>query len=86
MKSMPQEIKNKIRQLQSTLAKGKKLEVELENMIEKYGINIDYLCANRNDDLSTEALAFVCNAEGNTEENIRLIEEVFLYYVNKTKS
>lgn len=36
-------------------------------------------------DIQTEALAFITNAEGDVEENIQEIEEVFLYYVNLNK-
>lgn len=51
-----------------------------------YEINerVFYAIAN-NDELQTEALAFVLNAEGNVDDNISEIEQVFLYYVNKPK-
>jgi hypothetical protein len=80
---MPAVLKNKIRQLQKAHQKAAQLEFELAEMIESYGVDPDYLSACRDDDRYTEALAFVSNAEGDVEDNILHIEEVFLYHVNK---
>lgn len=83
MKSMPMPLKNKIRQLQAAYIKASRLENEVAEMIKSYGVDIEYLCALKYDDRNTDALAYVTNAEGDVEDNILEIEDVFLYYVNK---
>ena len=83
MKSMPASLKNKLRQLQKATVKAKELEAEIVRIIESYRVDPDYLCANKIDDNFTEALTFIVNAEGYPEDNIKEIEEVFLYHVNK---
>jgi len=89
MKQMPVKIKNKLRQIQATIEKAKMLERELTNMFEEYDIDISVLDATGDNkyssEPSTEALAFISNGEGYVEDNIKEIEEVFLYYVNKSK-
>ncbi|MFZ5642567.1 MAG: hypothetical protein ACOY46_03110 [Bacillota bacterium] len=85
MKTMPAVLKNKIRQLQNALKKAALLEIEVSEIIKSYGVDPDYLSACRCDDKYTEALAFVSNAEGDVEDNILLIEEVFLYHANKNR-
>lgn len=87
MKQMPIKIKNKLRQMGLAAGKVKTYECEVVDIFEEYGIDISKLDATRSDiysnEPSTEAFAFISNAEGNIEEDIKEIEEVFLYYVNK---
>lgn len=86
MRIMPQKIKNKIKQLQKAATKTKSIERELYSMLELYKIDPDVLLGNSNpDEVYTEALSFVVYGEGEVEENIKEIEKVFLYYVNKDK-
>lgn len=86
MKVMPAALKKKIRQLQRAYEKAGEIEREVADMIESYGVDPQYFDACKTDDKFTEALAFVTNSEGNVEENIKDIEEVFLYHVNKTSN
>lgn len=89
MKKMPAKIKKKLRQLQKCYMDARVLDKEISEIMESYGINIDNLCAmgdlTRFDigHVQTEALTYITNGEGNVEDNIVEIEEVFLYYVNK---
>lgn len=86
MKSMPAKIKSKIRQVQRAYEKAKTLEEELTEMFEEYGIDPEKLCGNGNiEDLQTEALSFVVYDEGDVEDNIKSIEEVFLHYINQNQ-
>jgi hypothetical protein len=88
MKSMPKEIKQKLRQLQKARQKVDNLSCEIEEMLEEYGINTDYLRVTGDEykvEMETEALAFIDYNEGNIEDNIKEIEKVFLYYVNKNE-
>ena len=81
---MPAIIKNKLRQLQKTCEKIKFLESEVCKLIESYGVDISTLCDNaEKGEIWTQGLTYIINAEGNVEENIELVEEVFLYYVNE---
>ena len=85
MKRMPYEIKQKLRQLSKAYERASSLENEVCNMIENYGVDINYLNANCEcfeRKPSTEALAYIVNAEGDVEGSIVDIEEVFLWHVN----
>ena len=83
MKNMPYEIKQKLRQLERAYQKAKDLEIEVSNMIEEYGVECEYLnaCANNDGKPRTEALAYITNAEGDVEDSICGIEEVFLWHI-----
>ena len=81
--SMPYKIKNKLKQLAKACEKARKLEIEADNMITEYGVNTDYLNAMNVDDVCTEAMAFITNAEGGTPDSIDEIEKVFVYHYNK---
>lgn len=85
MKEMPKSLKNEIRKLQKAYEKAKYLELKVNTDIESYGVDPEFLNAIKIDDRNTEALAFVTNAEGDIEDNISEIEEVFLYHVNKNR-
>lgn len=91
MKSMPYEIKQKLRQYAKVQDKAKQLSNELGEMFESYGVPEDNLiaCANiswDSDEPQTEGLAFLHNGEcDDIEGTIREIEKVFLYFVNKDK-
>jgi len=85
MKQMPSILKNKLRRLQNVCIKARKLEREVNEIIESYGVDLDCLCACNIDDMNTEALTHISYGEGDVEDNIKSIEEVFLYYVNKNK-
>lgn len=91
MKSMPYEIKQKLRQYAKTQDKAKQLSNELGKMFENYGVPEDNLtaCANiswDSDEPQTEGLAFLHNGEcSDIEGTIREIEKVFLYFVNRNK-
>lgn len=82
MKSMPYEIKQKLRQLAKAYIKAGKLENEVCDIIEGYGVEIDRLNANSTIQPSTEALAFIINSEEDFESSIDEIEEVFLHIIN----
>ncbi|MBG9732226.1 hypothetical protein ABD87_22645 [Lysinibacillus sphaericus] len=88
MKKMPYEIKQKMRQYDKANVKAKSLHDELMKMFEEYGVPYENLTAcqdfgNFRNEPSTESLAFINNCEGDIEENIADIEEVFLYFANK---
>lgn len=86
MKKMPESIKNKLRKLQKLNKQSKELEFILKDEFEKYGVDIENLTAIGDGDMQTEAYAFITYAEGDVEDSISMIEDVFLYYVNKTTS
>lgn len=89
MKSMPRDIKQKIRQVQKNAEKTKMLSIELNQLFGRYDdvdtSRLDATC----DPYDykpiveyTDALSSVINAEGDVEENIKEIERVFLLMVN----
>lgn len=85
MKSMPYQLKQKLRQYNKAVAKSKMLHDELVREISKYKVPYDYLVANRevfSEHPQTEALAYINNAEGCIEDNIEEIEKIFLYFTN----
>ncbi|MFI8671872.1 hypothetical protein ACIGIJ_18635 [Bacillus paranthracis] len=86
MKAMPYAIKQKLRQIDKYNHKVMALHQEVADMIEEHEVPYDHLTAQADvfsNEPKTEALAFVHNCEGNIEENIKEIEEVFLYFANK---
>ncbi|UIJ65381.1 hypothetical protein LW858_20895 [Bacillus cereus] len=86
MKTIPYELKQKLRQFDKYNSKAKDLHPEIITMIDEYEVPYDNLVANGDGtEPQTEALAYINNAEGNIEENIKEMEEVFLYFVNKNK-
>lgn len=85
---MPYEIKQKLRQYNKANAKAKSLHSELLDIFEQYGVPYENLTACEEfgefkDEHSTESLAFINNCEGDIEDNINDIEEVFLHFVNR---
>lgn len=87
---MPSSIKIKLRQLQKAVDKVSTIQHELENMFEKYDIDMEVFMALA--DVSvyerTEALSYILNDECNdvTVENaINEIEQIFLIHANKIK-
>ncbi|MCR2013477.1 hypothetical protein NSB31_27810 [Bacillus cereus] len=86
MKTIPYALKQKLRQFDKYNSKVKDLHHEIMTMIDEYGVPYDNLVANGDGtEPQTEALAYINNAEGNIEENIKEMEEVFLYFANKNK-
>lgn len=83
MKSMPKEIKQKLKQLHNAQVKARKLESEVQLMFDKYNVDTDNFRAVGDGEVQTEALAYISNAEGGIEDSIKEIEKVFLHYVNK---
>ncbi len=86
VKRMPSALKQKLRQYDKALNKANSLHSEIVRELEKYNVPYDNLTANSyrwNEEPRTEALAFINNNEGNIEDNIDEIEDVFLYFVNK---
>lgn len=82
---MPNTLKEKLRQYDKATRKARKLHEEIEAEFEKYNVPYENLVANEYEGKCTEALAFISYCEGNIEENIADIEEVFLHFVNKQK-
>lgn len=86
MKTIPYALKQKLRQFDKYNSKAKDLHLEIIAMIDEYEVPYDNLVANGDGtEPQTEALAYINNAEGNIEDNIKEMEEVFLYFANKNK-
>lgn len=86
MKCMPYEIKQKLRQYANAQTKIRNLTLQIDRMIESYGVPLDNLMALADiysDEPQTEALAYLHNGEcEDLEETIKEIEKVFLYFAN----
>ncbi|MEB9379125.1 hypothetical protein P4J09_13840 [Bacillus cereus] len=86
MKTIPYVLKQKLRQFDKHNSKAKELHREIAMIIDECGVPYDNLVALGDDtEPQTEALAYINNAEGNIEENIKEMEEVFLHFANKNK-
>lgn len=83
MQKMPEGLKNKLRRLQRLNEQAQKLEFEIKDDFEKYGVDIENLTSTGTGDIQTEAYTFITYAEGDVESSIDMIEEVFLHYANK---
>ena len=87
MKSMPFDIKQKLRQYARANNRARTLHEEIVDIMRNYSVPYDNLVATSEfgtfaEKDTTEALAFINNCEGDIEENITEIEEVFLLFVN----
>lgn len=83
MRGMPYSLKEKLRQYDRTVKKAQAIHEQIVLELEKYGVPYDNLCASSdssNDQPMTEALAFISYNEGDIEDNIADIEQVFLYF------
>ncbi|WP_306007389.1 hypothetical protein [Bacillus sp. MMSF_3353] len=86
MKTIPYALKQKLRQFDKYNSKAKDLHLEIIAMMDEYEVPYDNLVAmGDGTEPQTEALAYINNAEGNIEDNIKEMEEVFLYFANKNK-
>jgi hypothetical protein len=94
MKKMPEKLKNKLRQYYNANLKAKTLNDEVRALFCDYGMDLDYFTASANEyednnackrNIQTEALTFIDYCEGDIEENIKDIEEVFVYQYNRKK-
>ncbi|PDY14166.1 hypothetical protein COO16_04180 [Bacillus pseudomycoides] len=88
MKTIPYELKQKLRQYDKFASKMKKIEGEIHGILDRYKVPYDNLTAQSNiysDEPRTESLTHISYGEGDVEENIKEIEEVFLYFANKYK-
>ncbi|APM37324.1 hypothetical protein [Clostridium kluyveri] len=85
MLEMPQNIKQKLRNLNLVCLKVNNLEKQLEKDFMSFGVNPDVLRGVGNAKVRTEAFSGIVNCSGDIEENIKEIEKVFLYYVGKQK-
>jgi hypothetical protein len=83
MKKMPEGIKSKLRRLQKLIAQSSELQQILTEDFKRYGVDIDVLTAISGLEVETEAFTFITYNEGDIEDNINKIEEVFLHYANK---
>ncbi|WP_410988656.1 hypothetical protein [Bacillus cereus] len=84
LKAMPYALKQKIRQLDKYSKRISRLNQEIMDMVEEHKVPYENLVATAShDEFQTEALAYINNAEGDVEVNIKDIEEVFLHYANK---
>lgn len=82
---MPYALKQKLRQYDKYNQKARELHYEIVQELNKYGVPYDNLTAMaQHGEFQTEGLAYINNGEGNIEDNISEIEEVFLYFVNKS--
>ncbi|WP_168898350.1 hypothetical protein [Bacillus sp. ISTL8] len=65
LKAMPYTLKQKLRQLDKYSKRISTLNQEIMDMVEEYGVPYDNLVATAShDEIQTEALAFINNAEG----------------------
>lgn len=84
MKAMPYQLKQKLRSYGKAVEKSKQLHTEIEEELEKYGVPYGNLTGEPVDGAPwTEALSFITYAEGNIEDSIQDIEEVFVHFANK---
>ena len=86
MKTMPYALKQKLRRYDAAMKKAAALHLDLQRDFEAYGVpSIALIGGDKDDstvDVVTEALTFITCVEGDIDEHIQEIEEVFLYYVN----
>jgi len=84
IKSMPKKIKDKIILLQKLAMKTKMVQREIDFLFKEYDLdpNIFYGIADEYCD-QNDAMAYVINAEGSAEDNISLIEELFVKTLNE---
>ena len=88
MKKMPVTLRRKLLRYGELVALANKAYEDITVFMEYYGVPIDHLDATADpysEHPTTEALAFLSYAEGEVEENVADIENVFLHFVNLKK-
>lgn len=88
MDKMPYEIKLKLRQLAKAYQKASDLENEVSKIIDIYGVDCKYLdstCSEYTQYPFTD-FAYITNSEGDIEDSIDEIEEVFLWHYNNNNN
>ncbi|MFV1457829.1 hypothetical protein [Bacillus mycoides] len=88
MKAMPYELKQKLRKYHKHLALASVLHDEIANKLEEYGVPYENVVAEADrckGEPVNEGLSYINNGEGGIEGSIKMIEEVFLYFVNRDK-
>jgi hypothetical protein len=83
MVKMPEEIKQKLRELDSLCKQTKKVENQLYLEFSNYSVNPNYLIGFGEGHVKTEAFSDIVNCLGDIEENIKDIERVFLHYTKE---
>ena len=81
---MPKRIKDKLREYARVQAKSRELGVEIRELFSTEGIPLEALSASLDDTsaVQTEALTYLDYGEGDTEESIKEIENVYVHYKN----
>lgn len=81
---MPKRIKDKLREYAKVQAKSRDLGIEIRDIFTTEGIPLEALSANlgNTDAVQTEALTYLDYGEGDTEESIKEIENVYVHYKN----
>lgn len=85
MKKIPLELKKKLEEIQKCSKKVKKLTYEIDDILDKYDLDINIFTASAdlNIEEQTEAFTFMTYGEGSIKENIDDFERVFLHHINK---
>ena len=84
MDKMPEYLKDKLRRYDRYVEKANKLYLEILDDFEDKGVIVENLIAlgEWNEHPQTEALAYISNCEGSIEDNIKQIEEIYVYFMN----
>lgn len=83
MFKMPEDIKQRLMDLDYICLKANSLEKQLEHIFLSYGVNPDSLRGVGDTEIQTEAFADIVNCKGNLIKNIEGIERVFLLYAKE---
>lgn len=83
MVTMPEDIKQKLRQLDSLCREAEKVESQLDFIFMSYGIDSDVFKGFGEGSFKTEAFVDIVNCSRDIEENIKDIERVFLHYAKE---
>ena len=73
--------------MQSAYERARALDMELTKILAEYSVPAEYLSGSVDIQGAPvcESLAYVVNCEGDVEDNIKDIEEAFVWYVNHEK-
>lgn len=88
MKAMPYELKKLLRQYDTYNRKAGDVHHKITKKLEEYGVPFENITAEGDDygdAPNNEGFTYIVHSEGNVEDNIEMIEEVFLYFVNRSK-
>jgi transcription antitermination factor NusG len=85
-KTIPYEFKQLLRKYDNAVKKAKGYHMEILRELDRYNVPYEHVVGNTTDQPFNESLTHISYGEGDIEDNIAEMEEVFLHFAKKDSS